>query len=177
MAVATSGPSGGFVPRMVSTGGPRETAKFADILDAQLDIDAFRKLGLALGAGLAVYARGADMTAAAVNATAFYRNESCGKCVPCRVGSQKLLDIGRGLLGRTISQDEQLATKQVVGELDKALGQTSICGLGPSASKPLVSLLQYFPLTTASGSYGRPPSGAWPGAAINPDVARKPPTS
>lgn len=147
LAVATSGPSGGFVPRLVSSGGARQTATLFDLLDAPLDIDAFRKLGLALGAGLAVYAYGSDLTAAAINATAFFRNESCGKCVPCRVGCQKLLDIGRSLVGRAVPTDEQVVVKQVVADLDRALAQTSICGLGPSASKPLLSLLQYFPLT------------------------------
>src|SRR5205085_10153527 len=53
-----------------------------------------------LGAGLVVYADGTDILDQAVNFTQFYRNESCGKCVPCRLGSQKLVQIGTDLLAR-----------------------------------------------------------------------------
>ena len=137
-AVATSGPSGGFAPRRLPD--RKDPTRFTDLLDVELDIDVFRGLGLALGAGIVVYADGADLSAAAVNATEFFRNESCGKCVPCRVGSQKLVDIGLGLLRG--ENDSPLA---VVRELDRALEQTSICGLGQVVAKPLATLLRYFP--------------------------------
>ena len=50
-----------------------------------------------MGAGMVVYAEGRDMTAAALNCLEFFRNESCGKCVPCRIGSQKLVEIAEDL--------------------------------------------------------------------------------
>jgi NADH:ubiquinone oxidoreductase subunit F (NADH-binding) len=144
LAVATSGPSGGFVPRHLPLGGGRGSGKLIDLLDVELDIDAFRKLGLALGAGLVAYAQGTDMLSAAVNATQFYKNESCGKCVPCRIGCGKLVEIGTGLIGRAKAADAYAKADAVVRDLDKALEQTSICGLGQVAAKPLASVLRYF---------------------------------
>jgi NADH:ubiquinone oxidoreductase subunit F (NADH-binding)/NADH:ubiquinone oxidoreductase subunit E len=138
-AIATSGPSGGFVPRRLRD--PKDAAKSIDLLDVELDIDVFRGLRLALGAGIVVYGANADLAAAAANATEFFRNESCGKCVPCRVGSQKLTEIGTALLRGRATGGEQA----VVRELDRALEQTSICGLGQVAAKPLATLLRYFP--------------------------------
>ena len=78
-----------------------------DLLAVPLDLNFFRNLhGLLrlpvepmLGAGLVVYAEGTDILDQAVNFTEFYRNESCGKCIPCRLGSQKLVQIGTELMG------------------------------------------------------------------------------
>jgi NADH:ubiquinone oxidoreductase subunit F (NADH-binding) len=105
----------------------------------------FRGLRLSLGAGIVVYADGADLTAAAANATEFFRNESCGKCVPCRTGSQKLAEVGLGLLRDHPAADELGPLQAAVRELDRALEVTSICGLGQVAAKPLATLLRYFP--------------------------------
>src|SRR4029078_1485893 len=71
-----------------------------DILDLELELNLFRALSptQALGAGLVVYAEGRDMAEQALNSLEFYRNESCGKCVPCRVGSQKMVSLGSNLL-------------------------------------------------------------------------------
>src|SRR4029077_8134018 len=101
---APSGPSGGFIPASLTRDdilpelrrnfpADRETL---DIRELPLDLDEFRSLGLMLGAGVTVYARtdGVNMFDQAVIATRFFRNESCGKCVPCRIGSQKLVQIG-----------------------------------------------------------------------------------
>ena len=102
-----------------------------------------------LGAGLVVYAEGTDPLDQAVNFTQFYRNESCGKCVPCRIGSQKLARIGLGLLGRRaaggVTGDEVRAVRQDVQEMTRAMQQTSICGLGYVAPLPLATALAYFP--------------------------------
>jgi len=70
-----------------------------DILDLELELNLFRALSptQALGAGLVVYAEGRDMAAEAVKSAEFFRNESCGKCVPCRTGSQKFASLGSTL--------------------------------------------------------------------------------
>ncbi|HET6574311.1 MAG TPA: NAD(P)H-dependent oxidoreductase subunit E [Fimbriiglobus sp.] len=157
-AVATSGPSGGFVPRRLTD--PKNPGRTTDLLDVELDIDVFRGLRLSLGAGIVVYADGADLTAAAANATEFFRNESCGKCVPCRTGSQKLAEVGLGLLRDRPTPDELERLQTAVRELDRALEVTSICGLGQVAAKPLATLLRYFldevgpvPLRSADGRH------------------------
>ena len=102
-----------------------------------------------LGAGMMVYAdrpgRRPDMLAQALSATRFYRRESCGKCVPCRVGCQKLVEIGEGLsLGRPKDPSEIHRIYELVQDLSETLELTSICGLGTSAPKPLSSYMTYF---------------------------------
>ena len=84
-------------------------ATHLDLLDVPLDLTFFRQHGVARsscrssrcsGPGSIVYAGDVDILDQAVNFTEFYRNESCGKCVPCRLGSQKLVQIGTGLMTR-----------------------------------------------------------------------------
>ncbi len=127
-AFAPSGPSGGFLPARLTaraglpgTSSPtnkawielaeaprlRPAATELDILDLELELNLFRALSptQALGAGLVVYAEGRDMVDQAVNAMEFYRNESCGKCVPCRIGSQKMASLGAHLLNGEIRPD------------------------------------------------------------------------
>src|SRR5206468_749430 len=116
-----SGPSGGFLPAKLRAGaglpyeylknksfqalserrGTDPAASELDILDLELELNLFRALSptQALGAGVVVYAEGRDMAAQAVNSMEFFRNESCGKCVPCRLGSQKLASLGANLIG------------------------------------------------------------------------------
>ena len=99
-----------------------------------------------LGAGIGVYAAGTDTLGLATNFTEFFRNESCGKCVPCRIGSQKLAQIGTALLTKRgdLPADERKATRDDIAALLTALQQTSICSLGASAPSPLATALTYF---------------------------------
>jgi len=102
-----------------------------------------------LGAAFVVYDDTRDMVAGALNCTRFYRNESCGKCVPCRLGSQKLVQIGHTLLAHRAAAApggpaaDDLARD--VKEITRALQLTSICGLGYVAPIPLATALAYFP--------------------------------
>ncbi len=153
-AVAPSGPSGGFIPAVLSRSdvGARFERGFPagqesiDIRDLPLDIDEFRTLNLMLGAGLTVYAlaEGVNMLDHALNASQFFRNESCGKCVPCRIGSQKLVSIGERMAMRPGTAEGLARDKSLVNELLEVLELTSICGLGMSAAKPLATALQSF---------------------------------
>jgi formate dehydrogenase beta subunit len=127
-----------------------------DLLAVPLDLNVFRHLAALLrlpvepmlGAGLAVFADGADVLDHAVNFTQFYRNESCGKCVPCRIGSQKLTQLGTDLLARRdagkLAPAEVEATKADVMAVTRAMQLTSICGLGYVAPIPLGTALAYF---------------------------------
>ncbi len=167
-AFAPSGPSGGFLPARLTMGKglPRDHTKNKswlelaarrgfdpaatelDLLDLELELNLFRALSptQALGAGLCVYGEGRDMVEEAVNSMEFYRNESCGKCVPCRLGSQKLVSLGTHLLAGEIGaqrwQDEVLP---MVNELGKAIELASICGLGRSVPMPLKTVATFFP--------------------------------
>ena len=166
-AIAPSGPSGGFLPaRLTAAAGlprgyadnrawrdlaarrgfdPRETE--LAVTDLELELALFRALSptQALGAGIVVYAEGRDMADQAVNALEFFRNESCGKCVPCRIGSQKLAALGGQLLDGTIPaarwRDELLP---LVGTLSEAMSLASICGLGRAVPGALKTAVDYF---------------------------------
>ncbi len=149
-AIAPSGPSGGFIPARVK----RELLpeKFVkerlaagaadyDILDLPLDLNTVGAMGGMLGAAFVVYGDRADMVDQALNCVEFYRNESCGKCVPCRMGSEKLVEMLVSLRAKALRREE-LA---VIGELADAMAITSICGLGQVAANPITSVLKFFP--------------------------------
>jgi NADH:ubiquinone oxidoreductase subunit F (NADH-binding)/NADH:ubiquinone oxidoreductase subunit E len=151
-AVATSGPSAGFLPPQLPASmlpkAAREKLNGAptmDLLDARLDLQAFRDLGLMLGAGLVVYGHKADMLDQAINCTEFFRNESCGKCVPCRVGCQKLVEIGHDVRDGRYETDGLGTVETMIGDLRQAMEMASICGLGMVGANPLGSVAQHFP--------------------------------
>ncbi len=128
IAFAPSGPSFGLLP-----------AEKADLkLDWNTSVD---PVGRILGSGAVVaVAEGRDIVDLALNFTRFYRNESCGKCVPCRVGSQKMVDLIFGILQGTATQ-EDLA---MVPQLAETMSMTSICGLGQVVASPIKSVLAFF---------------------------------
>jgi NADH:ubiquinone oxidoreductase subunit F (NADH-binding) len=94
-----------------------------------------------LGSGaVLIVAEGADLLDLAANVVAFFRNESCGKCVPCRVGSEKaVLMLEEAVRGR--GSKRQLALLPQLGE---TMTETSICGLGQVALNPFLSMLKAF---------------------------------
>jgi NADH-quinone oxidoreductase subunit F len=128
LAFAPSGPSSGYLP-----------ARQASL---PLDWNAVAAAGSMVGSGaIVVCAEGRCMLDMALNAVRFYRNESCGKCVPCRMGSQKLVEMLKGWTeGRACDQDLLL-----LEELSTALRLTSICGLGQVVPVPILSVLKHFP--------------------------------
>jgi NADH-quinone oxidoreductase subunit F len=76
----------------------------------------------------------------ALNSVRFFRNESCGKCVPCRTGSQKLVDLLTDWThGARGAEDLKL-----FDELSHALRLTSICGLGQVVPVPIASVMKHF---------------------------------
>jgi len=80
----------------------------------------------------------------ALNAVRFYRNESCGKCVPCRVGSQKMVDLLVRWTEGGLPEARYRAELSLLEELSFAMSQTSICGLGQIAPAPIQSVLKHF---------------------------------
>ena len=98
-----------------------------------------------IGAGLVVYGSGADVLAEAMACSRFFRNESCGKCVPCRIGSEKITRMGEQLLSGELSRRQLPVLRAVALELSGVMMATSICGLGQVASNPQRSVLTYFP--------------------------------
>ena len=111
------------------------------MVDLPLDWNAVAAAGSMVGSGaIVVCAEGRCMLDLALNAVRFYRNESCGKCVPCRLGSQKLVEMLTGWTeGRASSTDLKL-----LDELTHAMKLTSICGLGQVVPVPIASVLKHF---------------------------------
>jgi NADH:ubiquinone oxidoreductase subunit F (NADH-binding) len=126
-AFAPSGASSGFLP--------------ASLADTPLDFKALGAVGSMLGSGaIVVAAEGRCMLDMALNPTRFFRNESCGKCVPCRVGTQKMVDL---MTGWTEGRGQQ-SDLGLIEELSEAMRMASICGLGQFAHMPLTSVLRHF---------------------------------
>jgi formate dehydrogenase/NADH-quinone oxidoreductase subunit F len=106
-------------------------------LDLALDFGTLAQAGTMLGSGaLVVLAEGTDLLAAATNVLRFFRNESCGKCVPCRVGSTKAHTL---LSGASVDLDDERRAQ--ILRLEEVMRKTSICGLGQVALGPAVSVL------------------------------------
>jgi len=164
-AFAASGPSGGFLPATLprarlpegfaarlaereraqeAEGYPPPSATEYETLELELDLQTLREMGLMLGAGLVVYGDRANMLDQALNATAFFRNESCGKCVPCRLGSQKLVDVASGLIQWECDEVSFRPVEKLLMDLQRTMEMTSICGLGMVAGNPLISIFRNF---------------------------------
>ncbi len=109
-------------------------------LDVAIDFGTLEAVGSMLGSGAAVFVgESSDLLEAGRNVTRFFRNESCGKCVPCRVGTEKAVKM---LERSTDVSDDQ---RREIEELHATLARTSICGLGQVALGPLLSILKNFP--------------------------------
>jgi bidirectional [NiFe] hydrogenase diaphorase subunit len=126
-AVQTGGPSGGCVP--------------AGRLDTPVDYESLQSLGTIMGSGgMVVMDENTDMVALAAFFMAFCREESCGKCVPCRAGTVQL----HGLLEKLLARQAGPGDLRRLEELCVMVAETSLCGLGQSAPKPVLSTLRYF---------------------------------
>ena len=90
------------------------------------------------------------MLAEALNCSQFFRDESCGKCVPCRLGSEKIVHVAEDLVARRHDAAGLALQRRLVDDLTRALEMTSICGLGMVAAKPLQTALQFFPADVES---------------------------
>ncbi|MCF7803988.1 MAG: NADH-quinone oxidoreductase subunit NuoF [Candidatus Marinimicrobia bacterium] len=127
-AVQTGGPSGGCVPE--------------EHLDMPVDYESLKEVGTMMGSGgMIVVDASSDMVSdVAKYFVEFCKSESCGKCVPCRVGTAQMYD----LLDK-ISKDE--ATQRdldLLVDLCDVVRNTSLCGLGQAAPQPVLSTLEYF---------------------------------
>src|SRR5689334_4411322 len=134
------GVAGGQRLGAIQPGGASSNFIGPDQLDVELDFGTLQEAGSMLGSGaIVVMAEGTDQLAAAVNVLRFFRDESCGKCVPCRVGSAKAHVILDGLLGAGGGPAE---VNGDVRDLAEVMRRTSICGLGQVALGPVMSVLK-----------------------------------
>ncbi|MGB9606486.1 MAG: NADH-ubiquinone oxidoreductase-F iron-sulfur binding region domain-containing protein, partial [Bryobacteraceae bacterium] len=126
-AVQTGGPSGGCIPE--------------EYLDTPVDYESLTALGSMMGSGGLIVM---DQTTCMVDLARFFlefsKGESCGKCVPCRVGTAHLHE----LLDRIVRGETNGSSLQMLEELSDLMRHTSLCGLGQSAPNPVLSTLRYF---------------------------------
>jgi NADH-quinone oxidoreductase subunit F len=137
-AVLLGGAAGGFV-------GP-------DKLDLELSFEATRAAGATLGSGVVMaFDESADLVAVLLRIAAFFRDESCGQCVPCRVGTVRQQEA----LLRLASErprggvDQELA---LIGEIAQAMRDASICGLGQTAANAIESAIREMHVFAAEGA-------------------------
>ena len=129
--------------KAVQIGGPSGGCACAseEHLDLPLDFDSLKKIGAMIGSGgLVVMDENTCMVETARFFMKFTQNESCGKCVPCREGTKRMLEI----LDRIVANEGSIEDLNLLEELAEDITNTALCGLGQSACKPVVSTLRYF---------------------------------
>jgi len=127
-AFSPGGASSGFLP--------------ANMVDTPLEFQALANIGSMLGSGAVVaVADQVCMLDLALNVVKFFRQESCGKCVPCRTGSEKLVQT----LERIAREGGSSSDLDTIQELAETMQLTSICGLGQAAPLPITSVVRHFP--------------------------------
>jgi len=123
----------------IAPGGASSNFLTPDHLDVPLDFETLERVGSMMGSGAVVFVGDdANLLEVGLDVTRFFRNESCGKCVPCRVGTAKAVKRLEGVADP--SEEDRLE----IAALNETLQRTSICGLGQVALGPLASILQNF---------------------------------
>ena len=126
-AVQTGGPSGGCIP--------------VELIDINVDYESLAKAGSIVGSGGMVVLDETDcMVSIAKFFLEFTQAESCGKCVPCRVGTKRLLEI----LNRITAGKGKEGDIELLEDLGNDVKASSLCGLGQTAPNPILSTLRYF---------------------------------
>ena len=126
-AVQTGGPSGGCIP--------------VDMFDTPVDYESLAQLGSIMGSGgMVVLDEDNCMVDVARYFVEFTHSESCGKCVPCRVGLNKALRILNSITDGSGTRQQMT----LLDELGRMIRETSLCGLGQSAPNPVLTTIRHF---------------------------------
>ncbi len=127
--------------KAVQIGGPSGACLTKESLDLPLDFDTLKKIGAMIGSGgLVVMDSNTCMVEVARFFMNFTQNESCGKCIPCREGTKRMLEI----LERIVAGKGQDGDIELLLELAETISATALCGLGKSAPSPVVSTIKNF---------------------------------
>jgi len=126
-AIQTGGPSGGCIPE--------------DLLDTPVDYDSLKDIGSIMGSGgLIVMDESSNMVEVARFFMDFSKSESCGKCVPCRVGTTELTE----LLDKFLAKEAKPSDFELLKNMCEVVKEGSLCGLGQTAPNPVESTIKYF---------------------------------
>lgn len=127
--------------KAVQIGGPSGGCLVEEHLDMPLDFDSLKKVGAMIGSGgLVVMDEDTCMVEVARFFMNFTQNESCGKCVPCREGTKRMLEIMENI----VSGKGTLEDLDLLEELADTVSSTALCGLGKTAAGPVISTMKYF---------------------------------
>ena len=159
--------------KAVQIGGPSGGCLTQKDLDLPLDFDSLKKVGAMIGSGgLVVMDSDTCMVEVARFFMHFTQNESCGKCVPCREGTNRMLEI----LERLVNGQGRDGDIEMLEDLADTIKNTSLCGLGQSAPNPVLSTIREFRSEYEAHIYEkRCPAGQCVKLRryfINPDVCR-----
>ena len=137
---------GGGIPRnkafkVAQTGGPSGGCLTSEHLNTQIDYDSLIKLGAIMGSGGLI---SADEDTCMVDMARFFmdfiQEESCGKCIPCRLGTKRMLEI----LERITRGEGKEGDVETLIELGTSINESAICGLGQTAPNPILSSIKHF---------------------------------
>ncbi len=137
---------GGGIPdekgfKAVQTGGPSGGCLTKDHLDVAVDYESLAALGAIVGSGgMVVMNDESCMVDTARYFLDFTRDESCGRCTPCRIGTKRMLE----LLEKIIAGNGEKGDIEMLEELAHTIQQTAMCGLGQTAPNPVLTTLKYF---------------------------------
>ena len=127
--------------KAVQIGGPSGGCLTEEHLDLPLDYDSLKHVGAIMGSGgLVVMDEDTCMAEVARFFMKFTQKESCGKCIPCREGTKRMLEALERIVGNEGSEEDI----ELLEELSDTISHTALCGLGQSACKPVQSTLRYF---------------------------------
>ena len=123
-------------------GGAAGTFGTPEHLDAPLSFEGLSAVGLSLGAGvITIFDESRDMGDIVLRLARFFAEESCGKCYPCQLGTQRQYEIiQRAASGAALPGDATL-----LGDLDQAMRDSSLCGLGQTAGMAVRSAMSHWP--------------------------------
>jgi NADH:ubiquinone oxidoreductase subunit F (NADH-binding) len=136
--------------KAVQMGGPSGGCATPELLNTPIDFETLKELGLSMGSGgISVY----DDTVCMIDMVKYFmhfiQKESCGKCIPCREGSRRMLEILDNITRRPVTDDGHNTLERFKGvihleSLAEVMRDTSLCGLGQTAPNPILSTLKYF---------------------------------
>jgi NADH-quinone oxidoreductase subunit F len=135
------GVRGGKAPKAILLGGAAGSFVTPDDLDLRLTFEDTRAAGVTLGSGVVmVFDEDVDLADIVLRIASFFRDESCGQCVPCRVGTVRQEEaLTRLMSGRANgSREDELA---LIGEIGQVMRDASICGLGQLAANAVDSAI------------------------------------
>lgn len=136
--------------KAVQIGGPSGGCITEENLDTPVDYESIIAKGAMMGSGgLVVMDEDNCMVDIAKFFMDFIQRESCGKCIPCREGTKRMLDILESITNRPINESQYEALERIKGvtqleKLAKVISETSLCGLGQTAANPVLSTIKWF---------------------------------